>query len=131
LRTQKRFTKGRARRVPLVMNATEQAFYDKCITPSLKSGTLVQAHFERLKFVLAPNTTYTPDFFLVDEKGNLIIVEVKGFWQGDARVKIKAAADMFKEFHWLSVEMTTKKIKKLEGYAQTDPKDFGWLFQSF
>lgn len=38
---------------------------------------------------------YTPDFFVMLASGALEAHEVKGFWQDDARVKIKCAADIY------------------------------------
>jgi hypothetical protein len=48
-----------------------------------------------MKFRLADNTFYTPDFMVVMADGLLEAHEVKGFWEDDARVKIKVAASLF------------------------------------
>lgn len=51
--------------------------------------------FEPLKLRLADNTYYTPDFLVCRDDGVLECHEVKGYWREDARVKIKAAAELF------------------------------------
>lgn len=44
---------------------------------------------------LADKTFYTPDFVVLAPDGVLEMHEVKGFWEEDARVKIKVAAAQF------------------------------------
>ena len=73
------------------MNKTEAA-YDLFLR--LRED-VVWHKFEGLKFRLADNTFYTPDFAVMLSDGTLEAHEVKGFWQDDARVKIKVAADMY------------------------------------
>jgi hypothetical protein len=73
------------------MNKTEAA-YDQYL--KLRPD-VVWHKFEGLKFRLADNTFYTPDFAVLLDSGELEAHEVKGFWQDDARVKIKVAADMY------------------------------------
>jgi hypothetical protein len=51
--------------------------------------------FDALKLRLAPATFYTPDFLVMLADETLEIHEVKGFWEDDARVKIKVASDKF------------------------------------
>jgi hypothetical protein len=40
--------------------------------------------------------------------GEIELHEVKGFWEGDARVKIKVAAEMY-PFRFLAVKAQSKK----------------------
>lgn len=112
------------------MNKTEQAFYDKYIEPKYRDGTIIKSRYERLKIVLAPGSTYTPDFMFTTWDGKTVVIEIKGFWREDDRVKIKVASDLFPEWYWFAVTTTTKTIKKIEGFAESDPEDFKWLFQS-
>jgi hypothetical protein len=63
---------------------------------------------------LADNTFYSPDFFVMKSGGQLEVHEVKGFWQDDARVKIKIAAEMY-PFQFVA-------IKKSKG---------SWEFEEF
>src|SRR5215472_167567 len=63
--------------------------------------------FEGLKLRLGDNTFYTPDFAVIAADGVIECHEVKGFWQDDARVKIKVAADMY-PFRFLGVKERSK-----------------------
>ena len=58
-------------------------------------GKILWYEFEGLKFRLADNTFYTPDFVVLNADSQLEVHEVKGFWKDDARVKIKVAASMY------------------------------------
>lgn len=71
-------------------------------------GTVAWYKFEGLKLRLADNTFYTPDFFVMLSDGTLEAHEVKGFWQDDAKVKIKVAADMY-PFRFLAIKAVAKK----------------------
>jgi hypothetical protein len=76
------------------MNKTEASYQSHL--EALKSlGRVVWFAFESYTFKLADNTRYTPDFAVMFDSGILEFHEVKGFWQDDARVKIKVAADRF------------------------------------
>lgn len=76
------------------MNKTERAY--ALHLERLKANGLIRRwYFEAIRFVLAPGTTYTPDFAVIGADGELYFVEVKGFWREDAKVKIKVAAGLF------------------------------------
>lgn len=77
-----------------VMNKTEMA-YRIHLEVQKQSGLIAWYRFEGLKFRLADNTFYTPDFSVMLTDGSLQAHEVKGFWTDDARVKIKVAAEMY------------------------------------
>lgn len=77
-----------------VMNKTESLYRDH-LEMCKASGKVVWYKFEGMKFRLADNTFYTPDFCVMKWDGEIEIHEVKGFWTDDARVKIKVAADMY------------------------------------
>ncbi|MGL4812394.1 MAG: DUF1064 domain-containing protein [Beijerinckiaceae bacterium] len=76
------------------MNGTEKA-YAATLEARKAGGDVLWYQFEGMKFRLADNTFYTPDFIVMLRDGALEAHEVKGFWQDDARVKIKVAADRF------------------------------------
>jgi hypothetical protein len=76
------------------MNKTEQA-YAATLDERRMTGEVAWFKFEGMKFRLADNTFYTPDFAVMLSDGALEMHEVKGFWQDDARAKIKIAADMY------------------------------------
>jgi hypothetical protein len=76
------------------MNKTEAA-YCKHLEHLKAEGLIAWFRFEGMKFRLADKTFYTPDFAVMRADGALQMHEVKGFWQDDARVKIKIAAEMY------------------------------------
>jgi hypothetical protein len=63
--------------------------------------------FEAIKLRLANLTFFTPDFLVIGANGEVVFHEVKGFWEDDARVKIKVAAELFPWFRFVGV--TRKK----------------------
>lgn len=89
----KRYGRG-VRRTPGTMNKTEEAYADE-LTSQRNLGVIEWFAFEAMKFKLADKTYYTPDFIVLRTDGILEAREVKGFWEDDARVKIKVAAAMF------------------------------------
>jgi hypothetical protein len=89
------------------MNKTEAA-YDAYLKTLLMSGELLWYKFEGMKFRLADNTFYTPDFALMRQDGQIEVHETKGFWTDDARVKIKVAADMY-PFKFVAIKARAKK----------------------
>lgn len=74
------------------MNKTE-ARYALHLTDLLRLGQVARFDFEPEKLRLADRTFYTPDFRVLLPDGSVEFHEVKGFWEDDARVKIKVAAD--------------------------------------
>ena len=89
------------------MNKTEAA-YDAHLGLLQHAGQIVWRKFEGLKLRLADNTFYTPDFAVMTSDGLIECHEVKGFWQDDARAKIKIAADLY-PFRFLAVMAQSKK----------------------
>lgn len=89
------------------MNKTEAAY---AVTLELRraAGEIAWFKFEGLKFRLADNTFYTPDFAVMLAGGALEAHEVKGFWQDDARAKIKIASDMY-PLRFIAVQALPKK----------------------
>jgi hypothetical protein len=90
-----------------VMNKTEQA-YAATLDERRMAGEVAWFKFEGMKFRLADNTFYTPDFAVMLSDGALEMHEVKGFWQDDARAKIKIAADLY-PFPFIAVRVRSKK----------------------
>ena len=89
------------------MNKTETA-YDSHLAAPQHAGQIKWRKFEGLKLRLADNTFYTPDFAVMAADGVIECHEVKGFWQDDARAKIKVAADLY-PFRFIAVKARTKK----------------------
>ena len=76
------------------MNKLEAAYAIKLETDR-SMGVIQWFSFDAIKLRLADATFYTPDFLVMAADGTLEVREVKGFWEDDARVKIKVAADKF------------------------------------
>ena len=89
------------------MNKTEAA-YAQILDALVHSHEIAWYKFEGVKLRLADNTFYTPDFVVMAANGLIEMHEVKGFWQDDARAKIKIAADMY-PFKFLAVKVRPKK----------------------
>lgn len=99
------------------MNKTESA-YAQTLELRKIAGEIAWYKFEGMKFRLADNTFYTPDFTVLLSTGELEAHEVKGYWLDDARAKIKIAADMYP----LQFIAVTQKSKKDGG---------GWNIEKF
>ena len=99
------------------MNKTEQAYADYLMHLQ-RAGDIAWYRFEGVKLRLADNTFYTPDFAVMLSNGQMEMHEVKGFWQDDARVKIKVAAQMY-PFRFLAAKLKPKKLGA------------GWSFEVF
>ena len=89
------------------MNKTEKAYADH-LALLQRAGELLWFRFEGVKLRLADNTFYTPDFAVLAADGVMELHEVKGFWQDDARAKIKIAADQY-PFRFIAVRVRPKK----------------------
>lgn len=94
--------RGRPRHVAGEMNKTEAA-YAEHLQQQLRAGAITWFRFEAVKLKLADKTHLTIDFFVMTAAGELEAHEVKGFWEEDARVKVKVAAAMF-PFRFLAVQ---------------------------
>ena len=88
------------------LNKTEAA-YDAYLW-TLRGGDVLWHKFEAIKLRLADATFYTCDFAVLPRSGVLEMHEVKGFWQDDARVKIKVAASIY-PFRFIAVTARAKK----------------------
>lgn len=89
------------------MNRTEAA-YASDLRDAQSLGDILWHRFEGVKLRLADNTFYTPDFAVMASDGVMEMHEVKGFWQDDARVKIKVAAEQY-PFRFKAIKARAKK----------------------
>jgi hypothetical protein len=89
------------------MNKTE-ARYAAHLEGLKQAGEILWFKFEGFKLRLADNTFLTPDFSVMTADRSLQCHEVKGFWEDDARVKIKVAADMY-PFEFIAVKVRKEK----------------------
>lgn len=85
------------------MNKTEAAYAAR-LDALLACGDILAWKYASHKFRLADRTWYTPDFEVVRADGRLEMHEVKGHWEDDARVKIKAASEQFRWYRFLAVK---------------------------
>ena len=93
------------------MNEIEEAY--ATILSAWQAAGIVHAwRFEAVTLRLAADLRYTPDFWVVLDDGTVCCDEVKGFWQPQARIKIKAAARLFPWFRFRGVESLTRMSKK-------------------
>ena len=99
------------------MNKTEAEYADY-LEKQKYAGDILWYKFEGIKFRLADNTFYTPDFAIMLSTGEIEIHEIKGYFEDDAKVKIKVAADLY-PFKFIAV---FKKAKKHVG---------GWEVKEF
>lgn len=76
------------------MNKLEAAYAARLESLKL-AGEIADYRFECVKLRLADRTFYTPDFMVLRADGTFEMHEVKGFWEDDARVKIKVAAELY------------------------------------
>lgn len=89
------------------MNKSEAA-YDQHLELRERAGEIAWRKFEGVKLRLADNTFYTPDFAVMAIDGVLEMHEVKGFWEDDARVKVKVAASLY-PFRFYGITARAKK----------------------
>jgi hypothetical protein len=91
----------RHKHTPGQMNG-EEAKYAQLLEDMKKQGIVLDYGFEAIKLKLAPNTFYTPDF-MVTYPDRIEFHEVKGHWEGPARVKIKVAQEKYYQFYFIAV----------------------------
>lgn len=91
-----------------VMNKTEAEFARE-LEMQLKAGLIADWKFEVETFKLANDCRYTPDFRVLEKDRTITFYEVKGYWIGDARVKIKVAAQQNPMYRFIAVRKRPKK----------------------
>lgn len=89
------------------MNKMEQMYADY-LELRKSEGGIVWYKFEGIKLRLADLTFYTPDFAVLASDYVMEMHEVKGFWQDDAKVKIKVASELY-PFRFVAVKIEAKK----------------------
>ena len=85
------------------MNKTEQLYSDH-LEFRKRAGEVLWYEFEPMNLRLAEKCFYQVDFLVMLTSGQLECHEVKGYWQDDARVKIKTAAAKF-PFRFIAVRL--------------------------
>jgi hypothetical protein len=84
------------------MNGLEQRFAVFLQERKL-AGEIEEWRFEAVKFRIGEKCFYTADFMVVESE-QITFYETKGFWEDDARVKIKAVAALFPWFRFVGVK---------------------------
>lgn len=89
------------------MNKTEEAYAERL--EILRRGNVIADWaFQPEKLRLADRTFYTPDFRVINVDATIEFHEVKGFWEDDARVKIKVAAAQH-PYRFVAVTVRSKR----------------------
>jgi hypothetical protein len=101
----------RTRSVPGTMNKLEARYEVEVLKPMLMAGEIADYLFEAVKLRLADRTFYTPDFVVITPE-QIEFHEVKGFWEDDARVKIKVAAAQFWWARFVAIQWVKKQWKE-------------------
>lgn len=100
------------------LNKTEAA-YAAHLELRRMAGEIAWWKFEGVKLRLADSTFYSPDFAVMLSSGEIEMHETKGgYWQDDARVKIKVASELY-PFRFIGVMPLPKKAGG------------GWKFEVF
>lgn len=94
--------RARARHVIGKMNKLE-ADYAAVLEFRKNTSAIRDYRFEAIKLRLANLTYYSSDFLVIAADDVVELHEVKGFWEDDARVKVKVAAEQFPWFRFLGV----------------------------
>lgn len=88
-----------------------EAAYEARLQLQQQAGEVLWFRFEGMKFRLADNTFYTPDFNILLPDGSLEMHDTKGsraIFSDDAKVKIKVASSMY-PFRFFAVFPKRKK----------------------
>ena len=104
------------------MNRLE-ADYARHLTDRLYLGEVLWFEYQAVKLRLAPRTWYEPDFLVLamrDGAPSLEVHETKGFWEEDARIKIKVAAELYPLAVRAGVELA---VETAPAAARADPAD--------
>lgn len=97
-----------ARRVAGQMNKLEAEYAAAVLEPRKQAGEILEYWFEKFTFKLADDCRYTPDFVVQLASGEMECHETKGYWQEDAKVKIRVAAELF-PFRFVAIQKLPKK----------------------
>jgi len=101
-------TGRRRQKQPGEMNSTEKEYASQ-LEALLQAGEILWYAYEAIKLRLAKKTWLTIDFFVMTRDGVLEAHEVKGgFWEDDARVKMKVAAEKY-PFRIIAAQKVAKK----------------------
>jgi hypothetical protein len=86
------------------MNKWESSYAERLEMFRLE-GSIIEWKYEAIRFMLAPNTTYTPDFMIITAS-TIEFHEVKGQRHAAGMAKFKIAAELYPWAVWRMVEKT-------------------------
>lgn len=121
------FARGSARSTPGTMNQLEVRFA-RYLEALRRKEEILWWTFQGMKFRLADNTWYSPDFDVMMPDRSIIIYETKGFWMDDAKVKIKVAAD---QYPYKFIAVTERRKKDGGGFKFEEFGSNVWRFHGF
>jgi hypothetical protein len=114
------------------MNQTEAAYARGVLEPARLAGELVWWAFEAMKFRLADNTHYTPDFVVLRADGEVEAHEIKATWShggagftDDARVKVKVAASLFPWIRFKVARPEGRKHARVWKFEEIQAREIG------
>lgn len=73
-----------------------------------QAGEVLWYKFEGIKFKLADNCHYNPDFSVLLANGEMEMHEVKSIWMDGSKEKVKVAAELY-PFRFIAVFANAKK----------------------
>jgi hypothetical protein len=86
------------------MNKLESRFAQEVLILEQAVGQIKDYKYEAIKLKLANGSWYTPDFDVYMPDGMLVFYEIKGHWREAARVRIKVAADQFRQHLFIAAQ---------------------------
>lgn len=98
------------------MNKTE-AKYAEHLEMLKNTGKVIWYKFEGVRLKLAKATMYNPDFSVLTSSNEFELHEVKGYWEDDAKVKIKVASELY-PFRFVAIHAVSKS--KGGGWKEVD-----------
>ena len=85
-----------------------EASYEQYLECRKQAGEIQWYKFEGIKFRLADDCFYTPDFMVMMADCELQAHECKSIWRDDAKAKIKIASELY-PFRFIAVYAVPKK----------------------
>jgi hypothetical protein len=87
-------TKAKGKLKPRKMNKLE-ARYAAYLEGEKAAGRILWYEYEAITLRLGDDCRYTPDFVLMLPDGEIEVRETKGFWEEDAKIKIRVASERY------------------------------------
>jgi hypothetical protein len=85
-----------------------EASYEQHLESRKQAGEIIWYKFEGMKFRLADNCFYNPDFNVLLANGEMEMHEVKSVWMDGSKEKVRVASDLY-PFRFVAVYAVPKK----------------------